>query len=76
VDSHQDLPSDGREVDAMVITMSNRIRWSLRSEIRSERRFRAAGGWPVRCGRAAQNGQICTIRPGHASAALAGHGRL
>ena len=37
VDGHQDLPSDSREVDAMVITASNRIRWSSRREICSER---------------------------------------
>jgi hypothetical protein len=28
VDGHQDLPSDGHDVDAMVITESDRIRWS------------------------------------------------
>jgi uncharacterized DUF497 family protein len=39
VDGHQDLPSDVREVDAMVNTVSNLIRWSSRSEICSERRF-------------------------------------
>ena len=33
VDGHQDLPSDGHEVDAMAITESDRIRWSSRREI-------------------------------------------
>jgi hypothetical protein len=32
VDGHQDLPSDGHEVDAMAITESDRIRWSSRRE--------------------------------------------
>jgi len=32
VDGHQDLPGDGREVDAMAITESDRIRWSPRGE--------------------------------------------
>jgi hypothetical protein len=39
VDGHQDLPSDGHEVDAMAITESDRIRWSSRREICSERRL-------------------------------------
>jgi hypothetical protein len=37
VDGHQDLPSDGHEVDATAITESNRIRWSSRRGICSER---------------------------------------
>jgi hypothetical protein len=36
VDGHQDLPSDSREVDAMAITESDRIRWSPRGEFCSE----------------------------------------
>jgi hypothetical protein len=44
VDAHQDLPSDGHEVAAMAITNGDRIRWSSRREICSDRRLRAAGG--------------------------------
>ena len=36
VDGHQDLPSDGHEVDAAAITESNGIRWSSRRGICSE----------------------------------------
>jgi hypothetical protein len=38
----QDLPSDGHEVAAMAITEGDRIRWSSRREIYSDRRFGAA----------------------------------
>jgi hypothetical protein len=42
VDGHQDLPSDGHEVDPTAITESNRICWSSRRGICSERRLFAS----------------------------------
>ena len=35
--ANQDLSSDGHDIAAMAITKSDRIRWSLRREIYSER---------------------------------------
>jgi hypothetical protein len=58
VDGHQDLPSDGHEVDAMAITESDRIRWSSRREICSGRRLRAAGKRTVIEAMMAQNYQL------------------
>ena len=39
MDGHQDLPSDGHEVAAVTITAGDRIRWSSRREICSDRRI-------------------------------------
>jgi hypothetical protein len=41
VDGHQDLPSDSHEVAAKAVTKGDRIRWSSRRDICSERRFGA-----------------------------------
>jgi hypothetical protein len=53
VDGHQDLPSDGHEVDVMAITDSDRICWASRREICSCR-IRAMDGWPECVGRRIQ----------------------
>jgi hypothetical protein len=59
VDGHEDLPSDGDEVDAVAITESDRIRRSSRREIDSERRFRRIWVTCLFASLAAQISRLC-----------------
>jgi hypothetical protein len=52
VDGHQNLPSDGHEVSAIVITESDRTCWSPRCQLAAERRFRAQDDRLARSARA------------------------
>ena len=64
VDGHQDqdLPSDGHEVAVMAITEGDRIRWSSRREICSDRRIRVAWSWLGVVPASAQIASFCALR--------------
>jgi hypothetical protein len=69
VDGHQDLPSDGHEVDTMAITEGDRIRSSSRSEICSSlpiqyswRTWRMSRG--ARAEDSVMTGERSSLRPG------------